>query len=328
MLACTSTSSADVTSSQIRRSGSAASARAMATLCFWPPLSSDGQPLRQLRRQAYLPEQRGDALPLGGPSEPEELAQRTPQAARHRHARIERAVRILEDDLDAPAHRRIAKARRGGEGRAREQHLAGSRLVQPGEAASQGRLAAAAFAHDGQAAPFEDVERDALDRHSLDDPAEQGAPLPVPGDEILDADKRGAAAARSAGAAAPPTAGACSGRTLRRPPNASSAPCARPARSPPAAASRSRSAIAEAAARRERAARMRLPRRLGVSGNAARGRRWRRPAAGSPRAGPACRGAPAAETAPRTEASSTMWPAYITATRSARLRTTPRSWLT
>ena len=55
----------------------------------------------------------------------------------------------------------------------------------------------------------------------------------------------GAAAARSAGAVAPPPAGACSGRTLVlvRPMPAAHRVLA-PARSPPAAASRSRNAIA------------------------------------------------------------------------------------
>ena len=42
--------------------------------------------------------------------EVEELAQRPRQDARDRHARIERAVGILEDDLDALAHRSLGAA--------------------------------------------------------------------------------------------------------------------------------------------------------------------------------------------------------------------------
>jgi hypothetical protein len=42
MRACTETSSADVGSSSTRTGGSSASARAMFTRCFWPPLSDAG----------------------------------------------------------------------------------------------------------------------------------------------------------------------------------------------------------------------------------------------------------------------------------------------
>ena len=47
MLACTATSSAEVTSSQTSTRGSAASARASATRCFSPPLSVRGARVRK-----------------------------------------------------------------------------------------------------------------------------------------------------------------------------------------------------------------------------------------------------------------------------------------
>src|SRR5207302_3543674 len=120
-----------------------------------------------------------------------------PDDGADRHARVERAVGVLEDDLDPPAAREVAPAREPGERGPVEADLARARCVEAGEAASERRLPAAALAHDRDARPRRYVERDAADRRR------PGARLPgiaacarIAGDEVANA-QQGAVAARA-----------------------------------------------------------------------------------------------------------------------------------
>ena len=112
MLACTATSSAEVTSSQTRTRGSAASARASATRCFSPPLSVRGDARAEGRGQPHSSSSSATRARLGATAQAMELAHGPPDDLAHAHARIERAVGILEDHLHAAALVARALARR------------------------------------------------------------------------------------------------------------------------------------------------------------------------------------------------------------------------
>ncbi len=85
--------------------------------------------------------------------------------------------------------------------------------------------------------------------------------------------------------------------------------------------------------RRSGTAARRRTRRASAPGSGGRpgiaaSRRRPEPGRGGSRAGPACTGAAGAAKTSSTAPSSTIWPAYITATRSATSATSPRSWVT
>jgi hypothetical protein len=82
----------------------------------------------------------------------------------HFHARVERAVRVLEDHLHAPAQRDQLAALHAVDVLAVEQDLAGSRPFEPQDAASGRGLAAAALTNQPQRLAALDVEIDAVDR--------------------------------------------------------------------------------------------------------------------------------------------------------------------
>ena len=93
-------SSAETGSSQTISFGSSARARAIATRWRWPPENSRGQALGGVGGQADLVEQ--VARPASSPS-----AEATPRDRERlgedlldRHRRVQRRVRVLEDDLD------------------------------------------------------------------------------------------------------------------------------------------------------------------------------------------------------------------------------------
>jgi hypothetical protein len=81
-------------------------------------------------------------LALGG-AQPVRHGQRLPDDAGHRHARIQRALGVLEHDLEAPAERGQRLARSRPDIGAVEQHLARRRPLQAHDGLAQGGLAAA-----------------------------------------------------------------------------------------------------------------------------------------------------------------------------------------
>ena len=84
-----------------------------------------------------------------------------------RHARVERGVGILEDDLHVAAQRAQRLAVERDDALAFEPHLARGRLDEPQDAAPGGRLAAAGFADEPQRLAGADLEADTVDRVHL-----------------------------------------------------------------------------------------------------------------------------------------------------------------
>ena len=92
------------------------------------------------------------------------------------HPRVERADRVLEDDLHVPAHRlQVARRRDADDVDAVELDLARGRLEQPQQRAAEGRLAAAGLADEADRLAAADVEVDAVDRLQLADGALEDA---------------------------------------------------------------------------------------------------------------------------------------------------------
>ena len=89
------------------------------------------------------------------------------------HPRIERADRVLEDDLHVPAHLLQRRALEGDHVDAVEADLARGRLEQPQQRASERRLAAAGLADEPDRLAAMDVEIDAVDGLQLGDGALQ-----------------------------------------------------------------------------------------------------------------------------------------------------------
>src|SRR5262249_26447874 len=101
----------------------------------------------------------------------------------HRHARVQRGIRILEDDLHVPRHRAQLVAAHRGDVAPLEPHAARGRLDQPQDAAAGGALAAARFADQAQRLAGREIEADAVDRVHAADLARQQATLDR---EVLD----------------------------------------------------------------------------------------------------------------------------------------------
>src|SRR5262249_7119005 len=76
--------------------------------------------------------------------------QRLAEDLRYRHARIERCIGVLEDDLRLPPERAQLVGIEREQVAAFEAHAAGVRLDQPQHHPADGRLAAAGFANKGQ----------------------------------------------------------------------------------------------------------------------------------------------------------------------------------
>src|SRR5205807_2043413 len=107
------------------------------------------------------------------------------------HARVERSVGILEDDLHVAAQRAQRAAGQGGDVLAVEPDLAGGRLDQPQDAAPGGRFAATRFADEAQGLAGIDLEARPIDRmHPLDLAREQPALHRVVLDQLPDAQQR------------------------------------------------------------------------------------------------------------------------------------------
>ena len=94
----------------------------------------------------------------------------------HGQARIERSVRVLEDDLHVAPQRAQRIAVHARDVGALEHHLAGGRLDQAQDAAAGRRFAAARLAHQPQGLALADVEAHAVDgMHAVDLPREDAA---------------------------------------------------------------------------------------------------------------------------------------------------------
>ena len=113
------TSSAETGSSHTISFGSSASARAMPRRCRWPPENSCGYCASSRGRSPTRSKQLCDALARVPPRRHAEIAQRLADDRAGRHARIERRVRVLEDDLHALAMRPELRARQRGHVRRR-----------------------------------------------------------------------------------------------------------------------------------------------------------------------------------------------------------------
>src|SRR6266496_1268350 len=85
----------------------------------------------------------------------------------HRHARVERAVRVLEDDLHLPAYRAELGGRRGRQVLALEKDRTAGRLLELEDAPARGGLAAAGLAHEAEGLAPAYRERHVV--HRLDD---------------------------------------------------------------------------------------------------------------------------------------------------------------
>ena len=79
------------------------------------------------------------------------------------HPGIERHVRVLEDDLEPPPQRSELLRRQAGDIDTVDENLARRRLVEPGDGATECRLAAATLADEPERLALLDRQRDAID---------------------------------------------------------------------------------------------------------------------------------------------------------------------
>ena len=126
-----------------------------------------GIAVEQLGPQADLLGKPHDAGLALGRAQPVRHGQRLGDDAGHRHARIQRALRVLEHDLEAPAERGQRLARGRPDIGAVEQHLARRRPLQAHDGLAQRGLAAARFADDAQGLAAPDLEVDAVQRMDM-----------------------------------------------------------------------------------------------------------------------------------------------------------------
>lgn len=153
-------------------SGSAASARAMAMRCAWPPETEPGR-LGEGGGQADALQQAADrGAPLA--RRPPGQAQRLAHALGHGHARVERLARVLEHHLDAAALPGTVVAAEASEIVAVEQDAA-LVLRHLQDRASQRGLARAALADHAEALALAEPERRTRER-GRGRRAEQAAP--------------------------------------------------------------------------------------------------------------------------------------------------------
>jgi hypothetical protein len=103
----------------------------------------------------------------------------------HGHARVERAVGVLEDDLHVAPHAAQGLALELEDGLAVEADLAGGGLEQPEDRAPGGGLAAAGLAHQAEGLAAVDGEGDVVHgAHVADDAREEAA---LDGEVLLEA---------------------------------------------------------------------------------------------------------------------------------------------
>ena len=160
------TSSADTGSSSTSSSGSSASARAMPMRWRCPPENSCGN---RLACSAFRPTSSISSLTralIGLPLAASMDHHRLGDDRLHRHPRVQRRVRVLEDDLHLLTQRPDGAARLGQHLLAPELHRARRRRDQPQDQATGGRLAATRLADDAQRLAL--VHRQRHARHGLD----------------------------------------------------------------------------------------------------------------------------------------------------------------
>ena len=126
-------------------------------------------------RQADHLQQRAHAVVAIAPAVLAGDLHRLGDRAADAHARVERGMRILEDELQAAAHaRQVGAALRTGDGLAEQAHRAGGGLVEADDDAAGGRLARAGFADKPQRFAGADLQGDAV-QHLLHDRPPVGA---------------------------------------------------------------------------------------------------------------------------------------------------------
>jgi hypothetical protein len=128
-----------------------------------------------LGQEPHLPEQ---LLHAGGPIrrllDEAVDGERLAHDLAYGHPRVQRAVGVLEDDLDAPAHRPERRRRERGELLPLEAHRPAGRPLELENAAPCRGFAAAGLAHEPERLAAPDREADAVDRpHQSDLAAEQ-----------------------------------------------------------------------------------------------------------------------------------------------------------
>ena len=159
----------------------------------WPPENSCGYLRIWSGRRptcSKSPATRSRSLP---PRAASQLRSGSPTMSPTRHARIERRVRVLEDDLHLAARTGASPRAPSAVIRAVDSDRARRRLDQPQDRLAGGRLAAAGLADEAERLACRDREADAVDRVDLSGQAPEHA---LPHREVLRAG-RGPGAARS-----------------------------------------------------------------------------------------------------------------------------------
>ena len=161
-------SSDDVGSSATRTCGLGASARAIEIRWRWPP-DSERSPDVACRSVMPTDFEQVERLLAGGRSSSPcvHWVHRLEDRVERLLARIERAVRVLEDHLDLPAiGPDVARRLLAGDEVAVDADRAAGRCDEPDDGLGDRRLAAAALAHDPGRLPGADRQVETADRHA------------------------------------------------------------------------------------------------------------------------------------------------------------------
>ena len=157
-------SSAEVTSSQMTSSGSAASARAMQIRCFWPPESSPGSRLGEAPVELDHVQELVDPPVARGTAKPAEALERPAQNVAHPAARVQRRVRRLVDHLE-PAQQLLGpRLERRRQGLAAKADPAFARWQEPADHAGKRRFAGAGLADHRDRPPAGHLDANAVQR--------------------------------------------------------------------------------------------------------------------------------------------------------------------
>ena len=138
-----------------------ARARAIATRWRWPPESSAGKRDPHAGRESHAREKRADALRQRAPAGELLHAERLGDLIARPHARVERGLGILEDDLQLAAAAAELLALELQPVDTAEANLSGVRREQPGHDSPGRGLAAARLADEGEGLAGFDPEVDA-----------------------------------------------------------------------------------------------------------------------------------------------------------------------
>ena len=147
----------------------------------WPPESSDGEALRERRRQSDLSEQRADAVEQLGPPREALDAQGLSDLVADAHPRVQRGLRILEDDLELAAPAPKLRSAQRQPVLAGEVDAARVGLQEPGDDPAGRRLSAPRLPHQTERLAGGDAKAD----------APEGGEVPVSLLEALGGEQRG-----------------------------------------------------------------------------------------------------------------------------------------